>query len=184
MSRTHAPLLARLESESGTTLIETLVATAILLILMAGLLGMAAMATSITENQGHLSARATEDAVDKMEQLLDLTYGDAQSDTTVFPSATTGGTGLALGGGVDPLTPIVGYTDYLDANGNILCTVPSPCGIAPPAGWYYKRQWQITSPAANLKQITVMTIVKSAVAGAMVSKATVSALKTNCLTGC
>ena len=57
----------RLKSETGTTLIETAIACGILLVTMAGLMGMAAMATSITENQGHLSARTTEYAVDKME---------------------------------------------------------------------------------------------------------------------
>ena len=175
-----------MQSEAGTTLIETLVATAILLILMSGLLSMAAVATSITENQGHLAARTTEDAVDKMEQLLDLTFGDAQSNTTVFPSLTAGGTGLAVGGSSDPTAPVVGYADYLDVSGNILCTVASPCGATPPPTWYYKRVWQITNPGGNatLKQITVSTIVKSSVGAAMVSKATVSALKTNCLTGC
>jgi hypothetical protein len=180
----HETFAARLTSDAGTTLIETLVATCILLILMAGLLGMAGIATSITENQGHLAARTTEDAVDKMEQLLDLTYGDAQSNTTVFPSTSAGGTGLAVGGSFDPAAPVVGYADYLDANGNILCTTGTPCTATPPVSWYYKRVWQITSPSANLKQITVTTIVKSGVGGAMVSRATVAALKTNCPTGC
>jgi hypothetical protein len=180
----RATFAVRMQSEAGTTLIETLVATAILLILMSGLLSMAAVATSITENQGHLAARTTEDAVDKMEQLLDLTYGDAQSNTTVFPSTTAGGTGLAVGGSSNPAAPVVGYADYLDANGNILCTVATPCTATPPATWYYKRVWQISTPSANLKQITVTTIVKTSVGAAMVSKATVSALKTNCPTGC
>jgi len=184
MTRAPTPLAVRLTSEAGTTLIETMVATTILLILMAGLLGMAAVATSITENQGHLSARTTEDAVDKMEQLLDLTYGDAQSDTTVFPSKNTGGRGLAVGGSSDPATPAVGYADYLDSSGNMLCTTASPCTATPPATWYYKRVWQISVPSANLKQIVVTTIVKSSVGSAMVSRATVSALKTNCTTGC
>ena len=39
--------LERLKSETGTTLIEVTVACAILLVVMAGLMGMAAMATSI-----------------------------------------------------------------------------------------------------------------------------------------
>src|SRR5258708_9160070 len=86
--RTRAARQA-LTSEQGTTLIETAIATAILLVVMAGLMGMAALASSITENQGHLSARTTEYAGDKMEQLLELTYGDAQSNTTVFPSIDT-----------------------------------------------------------------------------------------------
>jgi hypothetical protein len=174
----------RLRSETGTTLIETAVATAMLLVVMAGLMGMAAMATSITENEGHLGARVTEYAVDKMEQLLELTYGDAQSDTTVFPTVNNGGTGLTVGGSSAPAAPVVGYTDYLDSNGNVLCTQASPCTAAAPAGWYYKRVWQIATPSANLKQITVTAIVKTSVAKAIVAQSTVGGLKTNCPSGC
>jgi hypothetical protein len=176
--------LERLTSETGTTLIEVTVACAILLVVMAGLMGMAAMATSITENQGHLGARTTEYAVDKMEQLQELTYGDAQSNTTVFPSVKNGGTGLSVGGSINTAAPAVGYADYLDPDGNILCTIASPCTAAPPATWYYKRVWQISTPSANLKLMTVTTIVKTSVARAQLSQSTVSAYKTNCPTGC
>jgi hypothetical protein len=174
----------RLRSEEGTTLIETAVACGILLVVMAGLMGMASLATTLTENQGHLGARTTEYAVDKMEQLQELTYGDAQSNTTVFPSVNNGGTGLAVGGGFNPAAPVVGYTDYLDQNGTILCTVANPCTAVPPATWYYKRVWQVSTPVANLKQMTVTAIVRTSVAGAQLSQSTVSAYKTNCPTGC
>ena len=177
-------MLNRLRPEDGTTLIEVTVASAILLVVMAGLMGMAAMATSITENQGHLGARTTEYAVDKMEQLQELTYGDAQSNTTVFPSVKIGGTGLTVGGSSDPAAPVVGYADYLDQNGNILCTVANPCVALPPATWYYRRVWQVSTPWANLKQMTVTTIVRTSVARAQLSQSTVSAYKTNCPTGC
>jgi hypothetical protein len=183
MTRVRAAL-ERLKSENGTTLIEVAVASAILLVVMTGLMGMAALATSITENQGHLGARTTEYAVDKMEQLQELTYGDAQSNTTVFPSLNNGGTGLTVGGSSNPAAPVVGYTDYLDSNGNILCTVATPCAAVPPATWYYKRVWQISTPSANLKQMTVTAIVKTSVAGAQLSQSTVSSYKTNCPTGC
>src|SRR5260221_6716592 len=137
MSTDRSPRLLRhrLKSETGTTLIETAIASGILLVTMAGLMGMAAMATSITENQGHLSARTTEYAVDKMEQMLELTYGDAQSNTTFFPSVNVGGTGLAVGGSSNPAAPVVGYTDYLDDSGNVLCTVATPCTTVPSATW-------------------------------------------------
>ena len=174
----------RLAGERGTTLIETTIATAMLLVVMAGLMGISSIATSTTENQGHLGARTTEYAVDKMEQLLELTYGDAQSNTTVFPSVNSGGTGLSMGGSVVTAAPVVDFVDYLDANGNILCTVASPCTATPPVDWYYKRMWQITSPSANLKQITVTAIVRRSVARAQLSQSTVSAYKTNCPTGC
>ena len=181
----------RLADESGVTLIETMIACAILIVGMCGLMGLTSMAMSITENEGHLGARATEYAVDKMEQLLELTYGDAQSNTSFFPSTNSGGTGLggalAVGatvGSANPQTPVVGYADYLDANGNVLCTVATPCGATPPSTWYYKRVWQISVPSQNLKQIDVSAIVKTGVAGAMTARSTVSAFKTNCPTGC
>jgi len=183
MTRVRAAL-ERLKSEKGTTLIEVAVASAILLVVMTGLMGMAALATSITENQGHLGARTTEYAVDKMEQLQELTYGDAQSNTTVFPSVNIGGTGLVVGGSSNPAAPVVGYTDYLDQNGTILCTVANPCNAVPPANWYYKRVWQVSTPLANLKLMTVTAIVRTGVAGAQLSQSTVSAYKTNCPTGC
>jgi prepilin-type N-terminal cleavage/methylation domain-containing protein len=171
-------------ADRGTTLIETMIALAILSVLMSGMVGLAAMATSITENQGHLAPRTTEYAVDKVEQLMELTYGDAQSDTTVFPSVGVGGVGLAVGGSSNAAAPVVGYTDYLDRDGNVLCTAASPCGAQAPATWYYKRVWQISVPSANLKRITVTAIVKTSYANALISQSTVTVLKTNCPTGC
>lgn len=176
--------LTRLTESSGTTLIETVIACAILITVMAGMMGIEMMATSLTENQGHLQARTAEYAVDKMEQLLELTYGDAQSDTTVFPSVDTGGTGLTVGGSSNTAAPVVGYADYLDQSGNVLCTTASPCTATPPATWYYMRAWQISTPSANLKQITITGTVKYSIANAQKSSSTVSAYKSNCPTGC
>ena len=68
--------LIMLKSERGTTLIETVIATSLLLVVTIGLLSMAAIATVYTENHGHLEARTTEYAQDKMEQLLALVYTD------------------------------------------------------------------------------------------------------------
>jgi len=182
--RKNQPFLERFTETSGTTLIETVVACAILMTVMAGLMGIEMMATSMTENQGHLQARTAEYAVDKMEQLLELTYGDAQSDTTVFPSVDISGTGLAVGGSSNAAAPVVGYADYLDQSGNVLCTTATPCTSAPPANWYYMRAWQVSTPSANLKQITITSTVKYSIANAQKSSSTVSAYKTNCPTGC
>jgi len=186
MSRARQTASDRLRSADGTTLIETVIACAILLVLMAGLMGMSAMATSITENQGHLGARTTEYAVDKMEQLQGLTYGDVQSNTTVFPSVNTLGTGLSVGGSSDPSTPVVGYADYLDQLGNPMCSIATPCTATPPAKWFYKRVWQISLPAGsvNLKQMTVTSIVARSVGNALISQSTVASYKTNCPSGC
>src|SRR5712692_727720 len=168
------------QSQAGLTLLETMIAVVLLLIVTAGIMSMAMVATSTTENQGHLSARATKYAQDKMEQLISLAYGDSTTDTTVFPATNTGGTGLAIGGSSDPNAPAAGYVDYLDKSGNPLAVA----GGAAPATWYYIRVWQISTPAGttNLKQITVSAKVRSGVGstgtGAL-PQSTVTSLKTN-----
>ncbi len=165
--------MTTLRSERGVTLLEVVFATSILMVAMSGLMSLSFMATTTTENMGHLQARTTEYAQDKMEQLLALAYGDAVSDTTKFPAANTGGTGLAVGGSTSPAAPVAGYVDYLDVNGNLLGG-----GVTPPANWYYKRVWQVTRPAANMKLITVTSIVNWSVGKTVLPSSTVSALKT------
>ena len=161
----------------GFTLIETMIALCILAIVAAGVLPIGILAVNTTENQGHLLARTVEYAQDKLEQLMALSYGDEISDTRVFPTATSGGTGLAIGGNASPDAPITLYVDYLNAMGTLVPVV----GGAEPADWYYKRAWAVTSPRANLKQITVTVTVRTAAAagiGGGVPRATVSVLKT------
>ncbi|MDE3156004.1 MAG: hypothetical protein KGN76_12925 [Acidobacteriota bacterium] len=173
----HAPSSGRpaRRSEAGISLLETMIATGILIVVTIGLLPMGMFATSTTENQGHLAARATQYGQDKMEQLLALAWGNTTSDTTVFPATDSGGTGLAVGGSSDPTAPVAGYVDYLDESGTLLAAT----GTTPPSGWFYERAWQITSPATNLKQITVTVIVAHSVGNAgETPQATVTALKT------
>ena len=151
-----------------------MVATALLLVVIGGLGSMGVLGMMTTENQGHLAARTTEYAQDKMEQLLVLAWGDTTSDTRVFPSINTGGTGLAVGGSSNPDTPVAGYADYLDSRGTLVAGVAG----APPVNWYYKRVWAVSIPATNLKQIAVTVTVKSALGHAKPAKSTVTSLKT------
>ncbi len=157
MSRSRKP-------QAGLTVMETMIALAMLLIVAAGVMGLAAVAVSTTETQGHLAARTAEYAQDKMEQLLALKFCDGVpgTDTTVFPAVVTAtGTGLA-------------GLDYLDASGN----------RATAAGqWEYVRVWQITVPAVpagstGLKQITVLTQANHSVGNLAAPQSTVVALKT------
>lgn len=150
-----------------------MVATALLLVVIGGLGSMGVMGMMTTENQGHLAARTTEYAQDKMEQLLVLAWGDDQSDTRVFPATNSGGTGLAVGGSSEPQTPMAGYADYLDKSGTLVAGVDG----APPATWYYKRVWAVSVPATNLKQIAVTVTVKSALGQAKPAESTVTSLK-------
>jgi type II secretory pathway pseudopilin PulG len=186
------------DRESGMSLLETMVALTILVVVTVGVMAVAIIAVETTENQGHLQSRAAEYAQDKMEQLISLGYGDGDTggcggaacgtDTTVFPSCSpqtspscTTGTGLAVGGSTDPTAPVSspgnGYVDYLDSAGNPTTSSGS---------WYYIRVWQIDQPAGttNLKRITVTAQVRSTVGGARsgagaLPTATVVSLKTS-----
>jgi type II secretory pathway pseudopilin PulG len=159
----------------GFSLLETVVGLSLLLVVAAGTMPLAVIAFATSENQGHLSSRAAEYAQDKLEQLMTLSYGDSTSDTRQFPAPDLGGSGLTIGGSSDPAAPVALYVDYLDVDGAL---IPSVNG-APPEGWFYQRVWQVTSPKANLKQITVTTAVaRSQGAWVIRPRATVSALKT------
>jgi type II secretory pathway pseudopilin PulG len=170
----------RAPKQSGMTLLETLIAITILIITTTGILTMGIVATGTTENQGHLAARTSEYAQDKLEQLISLAWTDSVSDTTVMPIGT-GGTGLSVGGSSDPTAPVTGYVDYLDNSGNLLTYT----GGAAPGNWFYIRVWQISIPDAvnypNLKQITVTAKVKNHVGapqGAL-PQSTVTTMKSN-----
>lgn len=179
---------SQLAREDGTTIIEVVISSAILVTLMAGLMSLAGLAINTTENQGHLAARTTEYAQDKMEQLLALAYGDASSDTTVFPSTSSGGTGLAVGGSFTASTPVTKYVDYLDQSGNLCGSVSAlaatppcaaPVGSTPPTNWFYQRVWAVASPSANLKQITVTATIARGFGGGNKAVSVLTVLKTS-----
>ena len=161
-------------NDEGSTLVEVVVAMLIMATLAAGLLSMTAIALTQSENQGHLAARTAEYAQDKMEQLLVLAYGDAVTDTRVFPAVPLGGTGIAVGGSANPSAPVVGYADYLDQSGNLLAS-----GTAnPPAGWFYQRVWEVTAVTPTLKEIRVTATVARAIGRTRRPTSTLVSLKT------
>ena len=153
-----------------------MIALGILAVVAAGVLPLGILAAKLSENQGHLSARTAEYAQDKIEQLVALAYSDTTTDTRVFPAPNAGGSGLTVGGSINTAAPAPLYSDYLDINGNVMAAAGGP-----PAGWYYMRAWQITSPRANLKQITVVSRVNALAFGGpgLRPQSTVSVLKTS-----
>ena len=140
--------------ERGVTMIETMVAVAMLLVVIVGILPVFTTGFQTTEQQGDISTRTTEYAQDKMESLMKLAFTDGTTDTTVFPPNAAGGSGLggamaasSTVGAVPPAAAVAKYVDYLDLNGNLLASA---------TGAYYTRQWSITTDStANLKTITV-----------------------------
>jgi hypothetical protein len=175
----NTTLEIRLQSERGLSFLETVFALSVVVIAALGLLPLGAIATKTTENQGHLMARCTEYAQDKLEQLMALQFGDAITDTRVFPADPAGGTGLggrplpATVGSADPAAPVDKFVDYLTVDGDLLDTAG---GV--PADWYYERVWQIEPVTATLKRITVTAIVKNSVGSTgRIPRSTVVALK-------
>jgi hypothetical protein len=177
------------KSQAGLTVMETMIALGMLLVVATGVMGLATVAVSTTETQGHLAARTAEYSQDKMEQLLALHFCDGPpsgTDTTVFPAVVSAsGTGLAgctnlaaatptatAGGGLSTTAPTAGYVDYLDGSGS---------RVASTATWEYIRVWQISVPAGSvgMKQVTVLTKANHASGGGLtVPQSTVVALKT------
>ncbi len=142
-------------SERGVSLIETMMAGAILMTVVIGVLPVFILGTQATEQQGDIATRTTEYAQDKMESLFKLDFLDAATDTTVFPPNAAGGSGLggtmvanSSVGAVPPAAAVASYVDYLDSNGNLLTSS---------TGAYYTRQWSISiDSTATLKTITVV----------------------------
>jgi len=142
--------------QRGLTLIETMIAAVVLVIGFVGTMSLFSVAVVRSSSNGEIGTRITEYAQDKMEQLMALNYADGTSNTAVFPSQSTGGTGVGglMAGGqtvgsVDSSSPATGYVDYLDRSGNLLVSS---------SGAFFIRQWSITTNAAgNLKTLTVLT---------------------------
>jgi hypothetical protein len=168
--------MRHLSRQSGVSIIETVIALGLLLVTNVGVMTIATVAITATENQGHEAARAAEYAQDKMEQLMSLAFGDSSTDTTQFPAVSTGGTGLTVGGGTDPNNPVTSYVDYLDSRGNPLTIT----GGTAPSSWFYVRVWQVQTVSSTLKQLTVTAMVRNAVGtNGAAPRASVTSLKSS-----
>lgn len=172
----------------GFTLLEMVIAVAILMVVVTGITALFGSAFSQNRWQGDASTRTIEYAQDKMESLLMLLYTDNLTDTTVWPYCnlnvylpgtttsaclpTANGTGLGVGGNTGPAAvsnPPAGHFDYLTAAGDIQTS---------PTNASYIRVWQIQENAAgNLKTITVEAASINGSSGLPVT-ATLQCLKT------
>jgi len=160
------------KSQTGMSLVETMIALGLLLVVAAGVLSLGGIALATTENQGHLAARTAEYAQDKMEQLLALRYLDNSTDTTVFPAVVGPGLGLTPGGSLNPNAPVAGYADYLDTFGNV---------VGAGANWEYIRVWLVAENATQtLKTVSVLSRVRAGVGQPqLLPQSTVVALKSS-----
>lgn len=154
----------RTRRRDGFTLLETMIAMTVLAVGVLGTAALFGVAIGTNKGQGEIGTRTIEYAQDKMEQLTALTYADAGTDTTTYPSTPVGGPGLggAMGpnttiGSVDPAAPVAQFVDYLDGSGNL---VPGAQGAL------YTRQWMIqTDATGTMKTITVVAIASNSGGG-------------------
>jgi type II secretory pathway pseudopilin PulG len=138
----HAPL----SDAAGFSLVEALVASAILAIgitSLAQLLVLSARASASAKTTTYASLLAQQ----KMEQLRGLTFGfdslglpltDTTSDVTVVPERVDGGTGLSPSPPGALRTNTSGYCDFVDGAGRWLAG-----GARPPPGTTFVRRWSI-----------------------------------------
>lgn len=153
-----------------------MVAAAVLVIGITGLMGAFTFAVSQTAGQGEDATRTAEYAQDKMEQLMSLTFNDATTDTTAGQVGNGTGLGGVLGagntaGGVIVGSPTTGYVDYLDSNGG---------GLSSASGAYVVREWKITEDSTtNLKTLTVLCYVVAGSGGVSSPSTTLVSIKGN-----
>jgi type II secretory pathway pseudopilin PulG len=150
-----------LAAEGGFSLVEVLVAAAIL---MTGLIAVAQMFVAST-NQNMESRRVTTTGVlaqQKIEQLRALAWGfdefglpvsDYSSNVTITPPASSGGVGLQASPGGTLDTSTTGYVDYLNQYGAWIGT-----GTTAPAGAIYVRRWSIEPLPTNPNNTLVIQV--------------------------
>ncbi len=146
----------RSSSAAGFTLIETLIAIALLAGLAAGLAHVVVVAHRAVA-LGGADAVATQAATQKLEELrsLDWTFdprtGRRVTDTTAdLTQPAPGGSGSGLraspAGAATLEASLPGYADHLDASGG---WIEAGDGAEPPPGAAYVRRWAVGTHASN-----------------------------------
>jgi type II secretory pathway pseudopilin PulG len=151
---------------SGFALLEVLIAAGLIATVAAGASILAAMAWQASR-QSHVRTMATIVAVEKMEQLrslawthvtttgpaISMSYSDVTTDLSNDP-ATDDGPGLLASPAGTLTANIIGYVDYLDANGRWIGHGPS----APPTAVYVRR-WAVRAHASDPDNTLVFEVV-------------------------
>lgn len=131
--------------ERGTSLLETLIATAICMVVMFPLAAMMTSSMKQNKNQGETVAQATTLCAQKLDELMQKTYTTSTADAA-----------LTAGGGITVGTEVTSYVDYLDKTGGTSVASTS-------AARFFTRQWLIEdvgSPVTK-KRVTVLVYGKA-----------------------
>ncbi len=151
----------RLRAEAGFSLVEVMVATGILATALVSLAQLFAISTA-----SNLAARNSGTAMifaeQKIEQLRALSYTldtaglpitDITTDTSVYPPAATGGTGLSPSTDNTLQTNTDGYVDYLDHLGRSLGG-----GETIPDNTAFIRRWSVEPLPTNPNNVLILQV--------------------------
>jgi prepilin-type N-terminal cleavage/methylation domain-containing protein len=147
----------------GFTLIEVVIAVAVLVAVLAGVAGVWTMAAASTRAASEQTL-AMQLARDKLEQLAGLTWAVRSidgadvlaSDVTTNVSrvpATTDGAGTRASPSDSLGVSRATYADYLDARGRWLDT-----GLAPPANARFVRRWRLARSGAGASEMLLFQV--------------------------
>lgn len=156
---------ARAAREGGFSLVETIIASSVMI---AGAISLAQL--FVMSTRSNVAAKSTSIAAvlaqQKMEQLRSLEWGfdalglpntDTTTNTAVVPMAANGGTGLSpspTGGGSPLKANVAGWVDYVDKYGNSL----GGGTTTPPAGTSYIRRWSVEPLPTNPNNTIVLQV--------------------------
>jgi type II secretory pathway pseudopilin PulG len=149
------------KSESGFSLVETLVATGLLAgaVAVLGQMFAISMADTTSARTGTFAAVLAEQ---KMEQLRGLTWGfdiiglpltDTSSNTALPIESGTGGPGLSPSPSNSLRSNVDGYVDYIDQFGRIVGG-----GATVPAQAVYIRRWSVEPLPTNPNNTVILQV--------------------------
>jgi prepilin-type N-terminal cleavage/methylation domain-containing protein len=150
-----------MRSTRGFSLLEVVVATAILTIGASSLAQLATIAARANASAGSTTT-AVLLAQAKMEQLRGLVWaldaqgapiGDVTTDVSAMPAAPSGGVGLSPSPSDALARNEPGYCDFVDGAGRSLGG-----GAAPPAGTAYIRRWAIAPMPAFADRTLILQV--------------------------
>ncbi len=152
---------ARMRSDEGFSILEVLVAIAVLSVAVVGLAQLFGMSTRVNANAKN-TTYASLLAQQKMEQLRGLMWGfdalglpltDTTTNIAVVPESPAGGVGLTPSPPGSLVRNIDGYCDYVDRNGNVLGGCASTIASA-----YYVRRWSVEPLPSNPNNTIVLQV--------------------------
>ena len=148
-------------AEAGFSLVEVMVATGILAAALVSLAQLFAISTA-SNMAARNSGTAMIYAEQKIEQLRALSYTldasglpitDTTTDTSVYPPAETGGTGLSPATDNTLQTNTDGYVDYLDPLGRSLGG-----GESIPDNTAFIRRWSVEPLPTNPNNVLILQV--------------------------